>query len=326
MEKRLVFLGKQQVTVETFTTAAPAVGEVAVRVRRSLISTGTEGIVFNRWFDAGTHWDNWVKYPFLPGYSAVGEVAAVGPEVTTLKVGDRVACRSSHASWHLVKATSCFPIPAGVDDAEATWFALAKIAAMGARAANYKLGSSALIIGAGPIGQMSVRWAAAAGCARVFVVDPVAGRLELARRGGATATFAQPADQALAAIEAANGGHKPEIVLDTTGNAQVFTAALAAADRFGTVVVLGDTGSPAQQHLSSDLMMRGLRIVGAHDGHETPDWNSPRIVQLFFHLVQTGRFPLAGLNTHEFAPDDAVAAYDLVSKRRAESMGILFKW
>ncbi len=72
--RRLFFPAAQQVGIESFEPPAVAEGEVRVRTEYSLMSTGTENIVFNRLFDQGTHWDGWVKYPFYPGYCVVGTV------------------------------------------------------------------------------------------------------------------------------------------------------------------------------------------------------------------------------------------------------------
>ena len=196
--RRVVFTGKQEVHLENFSAGEPGPGEVRVRIALSLMSTGTENIVFNRLFEAGSHWDNWVKYPFFPGYCAVGVVEAVGTGVTALKVGDRVATRCSHRSHAVQKEIDCHLIPAEIPLSEAVWFALAKITFQGARAAEYKMGDSVLIIGAGPIGQMSVRWARAAGAQTIIVVDSIPGRLELARIGGATAAISQPMARAAA--------------------------------------------------------------------------------------------------------------------------------
>jgi 2-desacetyl-2-hydroxyethyl bacteriochlorophyllide A dehydrogenase len=324
--RRVVFTGKQQVQLENFDVGEAGPGEVRVRMALSLMSTGTENIVFNRLFDPGTHWDNWVKYPFYPGYSAVGTVEAVGPDVKTLKVGDRVATRNSHASHSIRKETDCHLIPAEISFAEAVWFALAKITFQGARAADYKMGDSVLIIGAGPIGQMSVRWARAAGAQSIIVVDSIAGRLELASIGGATATISQPIAEAKEAVLQANRGELPRVVIDSTGAAPVFSAALGLAARYGTVVILGDTGTPSGQKLTGDVITRGLRIVGAHDGHNTEQWNDGTIVPLFFSLAKTGRFSLAKLNSHTFRPEDCAEAYGVANRDRASTMGIIFAW
>ena len=324
--RRVVFTGKQEVHLEKSPVEKPGEGQVRVRTALSLMSTGTENIVFNRLFEAGSHWDNWVKYPFYPGYSSVGTVEAVGPGVTTLKVGDRVATRSSHSSHALRNEADCHPIPDGIPFEEAVWFALAKIAFQGARAAEYKMGDSVLIIGAGPIGQMSVRWARAAGAENIIIVDSIVGRLEIARAGGATATISQPIAEAREAILKANHGKLPRVVIDSTGVAAVFSAALTLADRYGTVVILGDTGTPSGQKLTGDVITRGLRIVGAHDGHNNEQWHDATIVRLLFSLVSTGRFSLAKLNTHSFSPAECAEAYGVANRDRASTMGIIFDW
>jgi len=240
--RRLVFRGKQQVELEEFRFSGLGENEVRVRTALSLMSTGTENIVFNRLFDAGTHWDHWVKYPFYPGYSFVGTVEEVGAEVSRLKPGDRVAYRTGgHASLAQVPEEKCYPIPDGVPFEQAVWFALAKIAFMGARAAEHRLGDRVLVIGAGPIGQMSVRWAAAAGAGAIYVVDTAEHRMPLAAAGGASQTIVASIDGAKEAILKAGGGRLPGVVIDSTGNAKVFSSALALAADRGRVVIIGDT-------------------------------------------------------------------------------------
>lgn len=324
--RRLVFTGKQQVSLESFDPGILGEGEVLVRHHLSLMSTGTENIVFNRLFDPGTHWDNWVKYPFYPGYAAVGVVEKVGPGVTTLKVGDRVGSRCGHSSHSKGRAVDYFPIPDALTFDQAVWLSLAKITFHGAHVAKYQLGDSVLIIGAGPIGQMSIRWARAVGVKTIIVVDAVPNRMALAKAGGATATIAEPIQQARDAMLKANGGELPRVVIDSTGNAVVFEAALGLAAQYGTVVILGDTGAPAQQKLTSDVITRGLTIVGAHDSHNTDQWNNTTISQLFFSLAASGRFPLDGLNTHRFTPEQCVEAYTVANRDRASTMGIVFDW
>ncbi len=329
MAERLVFTGKREVALETYDAPAPGKGEVAVRTRVSLVSTGTETIVYDRLFEAGSHWDNWVKYPFYPGYAVIGEVTGVGPGVAAPAVGDRVAVRAPHASQNIVAAEGCYPVPAGLDAKDASWFALAKIAFMSAKAAPFHLGASILIIGAGPIGQMCTRWARAGGAEVIIVADRLAERLALAERGGATATVAGDIAAARDDVLAANHGREPDIVVDGTGHPAVFAAAPGsqrAARRFGRVVLLGDTGSPTRQHLTGEVILKGLTIVGTHDPHSEGEWSEGRIVRLFFALVAGGGFDLEGLVSHTFDPGDCEPAYTLATDRRGETMGVLFDW
>ena len=326
MEQRIVFNGCQEVDFIEFTPETVQSGQVRIKIEVSMISTGTEMIVFNRLFSPGTNWDNWVKYPFYPGYAVVGIVEEVGVAVTDLKIGDRVVYRGSHASTLVVNATECYPVPDSIPSEQAVWFALAKIASMAARVAEAKLGDQIVIIGAGPVGQMMLRWMAAAGVEKIIVIDTIQKRLDLAKAGGATHVICGTADKALDGIKQLTDDNLADIVIDTTGIAAVFSDALKCARKFGKVVLLGDTGYPEQQHLTNDLLNRGLTIVGAHDCHETEDWNSRKLVKLMFSLIERDRFNMEGLNTNEFKPADCKQAYQLLNNDRKSTMGVIFNW
>lgn len=326
MGRRLVIPAKREVVLEEFDPPRPLPGEVRVRALCSLLSTGTELTVFNQRFAAGTHWERYARLPHRPGYSMIGEVEMTGPEVDWPPVGQRVAIRRSHASHDIVPAEACSPVPEQLDNEKAAWFALAKIAFRGVQAAGYRLGDHVMIIGAGPIGQMSVRWAHAAGAYPITVVDAIEQRLELAHRGGATSVIAKPLEQLVDEGELSDDARKPSVVLDTTGNPAVFANALGAAAPFGRVVLLGDTGMPQEQHMTSDVIRRGLTVTGASDMQVRDGWKQRQIDALFFQFALSGRFDLDGLTSHLFRPEEFARAYELADSQRGQTMGILFDW
>lgn len=322
---RVMFPEHKKVVMEPFAVPQPGPGEVVVRSLFSLMSTGTENIAFNGLYAPGSHWERYVSFPYYPGYATIGAIIDAG-DSAEWRAGDLVAMRRPHASHIVMKPDDYFiAVPPDIDLRDATWFAMAKIAFHGAKAAASSLGSNVMIIGAGPIGQMATRWIAATGPSRLTVVDPAADRLELARRGGATNTIAEPIDSILPQYEA-DEASRPEIVIDTTGNGRVFATALALVARFGRVVVLGDTGFTGEQTLTSDVIRRGITIVGAHDIHNNAVWNNKTIAKYFFELLQSGRFNMDGLISHEFPAEQAPDGYALVNTRRAETMGVLFNW
>ncbi len=192
--------------------------------------------------------------------------------------------------------------------------------------ANHYLGDTVLVIGAGPIGQMAIRWARAAGAKTIISVDSAGERLKLATKGGATATIASGIESAKEEILKANDGELTRLVIDTTGNAVVFSQALELVKSFGKLVLLGDTGKPTDQRLTLDVITRGLTIVGAHDLHETEQWNARSITSLFLSLVADKRFSLTDLITHTFQPGECVEAYAAANRDRAKTMGIIFDW
>jgi NADPH:quinone reductase-like Zn-dependent oxidoreductase len=146
------------VELETYDPGSPDEDQVEIRTSCLLISTGTEGIVLRQLFSPDTGWAEFGKLPFRPGYAAIGVVERVGSHVTSLAPGNVVAVRRSHASRHAIPEDACVPLPASLRADDAVWFALASIAFRGAQAARITLGDEALVVGAGPIGQMFLRW------------------------------------------------------------------------------------------------------------------------------------------------------------------------
>ena len=328
MPSRIVFSGRRQAILQNVKLPPLGPNSLLLRSEVSLISTGTELTTFGHCCEHGTHWDAWVKYPFQPGYATVARIAQAGKNIHRAKVGDKVVARVPHASHHVVKEEQITLVPDTVSDLEAAWFALAKIAFTGMVAANLQMGARVAVVGAGPIGQMAVRWAAISAAAELVVIDRNEKRLALAREGGATATIArrlQPEE--IAPVIASLGGWRPEVIFDCTGNPSVLAGTLRLVADHGKVILLGDTGFPEAQRLTSDVVWRGISILGVHDLHAQSKWGDEReIFRLFFHFLSRGRFSTAGLITHKFDPRRAQQAYLLAEKKKGDTGGILFDW
>ncbi len=327
MPTRIIFPQKGQVALQDFELPDPGPGEIKVRTLHSLMSIGTESIILNQRYDPDTHFAKMFSFPQLQtGVQAVAEVEQLGEGVSEFSNGDRIYMRKAHRSHQVLAAKDCSPIPQGIDLKSACWAGLAKTAYRAAWAGKFEPGQHVLIIGAGPVGQMAIRWAATAGVDSIAVVDLSSARLEHARRGGATHLFNSDISKCLGEIQTIKGGAGPSIVVDVTGNPTVFNHALAAAAQFGKVILLGDTGYPSRQCLSSDIMMKGLTIQATHESHDRDGWTQRRIDHLFFDRVLRGRFDLSGLITHEFLPRECEQAYALATEQTGRVMGILFNW
>ena len=225
---RIVFPAQGEIGLERAELPAVADGEVRVRALLSLVSTGTELLALDQTFSAaGTNQAEWMVFPFHPGYATIGTVDE--SKVAELPVGTRVAIRHPHASHTVVPAADCYAVPDALDPADAVWFALAKIAYRGIQVGRLGTGDSLAVIGAGPVGQMVVRWATAVGARDVVVVDPIEPRLEIAADGGATAGIAARLDDAGDQLAAALESRRLKAILDSTGNPAVITSALEAA-------------------------------------------------------------------------------------------------
>jgi 2-desacetyl-2-hydroxyethyl bacteriochlorophyllide A dehydrogenase len=328
----VVFAAPNEVVLQSEPIAAPDPGQILIETHKSLISTGTECIVLGQKFSAGTHWDRWVKWPFQPGYLNAGQVIAVGTDVEEFRIGDRVATRLSHHQYHTVEAARALLIPDGVDSEEAAWFGLATIVQNGVRKAELIMGDTVVIIGLGLLGQLAVQYARAMGARDIIAIDTAPVRLAMAMAHGATHILEVPVGEAKAQVLAITEGRLADVVFDVTGHHAVFPHALGLARRFGKVLLLGDTGSPEEQRLTSDVMTRGVRIIGAHDmdppamANDYHFWTRENMARLFFTYLQRGQMRVTDLVTHRFSPQDAPQAYHVLQTERSTAMGVVFDW
>ena len=225
-------------------------GEVTVEVLASAISAGTERAQWLRLPNARP------TLPFVPGYSAAGQVLAAGAGVAEMDPGTLVAvARARHAAVVTVPAGWATPVPAGVSAASASLVYLAIIAGYGLRRAGSLAGERLCVLGAGPIGALAQRLAALQGAAPIIVVAASRRREAAALRSGADRFVT--ADEGTAGIEAA-------VVIEATGNPDALPAAVAAARPGGTVVLLGSPRGVTSDAALAWIQRKRLRLVGAH--------------------------------------------------------------
>lgn len=311
----ITFTGPGQVEVRRERLRRPNSAEVLLDARCSLVSTGTERRCLERDFAPDTHWDSWVTYPFRPGYSFVG----------VTEEGARMCAYAPHAQRAVVEKQQLIPVPDGVTDEDASWFALASIAQIGLAAAAMAPGDSVAILGAGVLGQLVAQLARAAGAGTVIVVARSRPRLDAAVAHGATYAVATDAARARDEVLARTDGEGAAVVFDVTGSEPVFADALRLARRHGTVVLLGDAGDPGEQRLGPELLLAGLRVVGAHSTHaDTAERR--RMADEFFAFVQDGTVVVRDLITSRVSPQDAPALYASLADADPARLGVLFDW
>src|SRR6476659_5397906 len=100
---RVVMPKPYEVITEIYEIGAPGQGQVLIANEASAISAGTELAIYtgiHQWLADPTR--SWPKFPFVPGYSAVGRVIAIGEGGAPFAVGDRVIWAGRHASHALL--------------------------------------------------------------------------------------------------------------------------------------------------------------------------------------------------------------------------------
>jgi NADPH:quinone reductase-like Zn-dependent oxidoreductase len=156
--KAVVLKGKggfDQLEIQDLPLVEPKAGELRVRVRAS--GAGSTDTIMRTGFYPFAP-----KFPFSPGYEVVGEVDAIGPDVTGVTLGQRVCALTVYGGQaeYLVREAKHFvPVPDGLDDGEVVALILNYVTAyqMIHRTAKMTAGQSALVTGAnGGVGSAAI--------------------------------------------------------------------------------------------------------------------------------------------------------------------------
>ena len=327
MPRRIVFPEQGKVELQSFELPDAGDEDITVRTIYSLMSIGTETAILHRKYATGTHYDRIFGFPQLKtGVQAIAEVESVGSNVTEFEVGDLIYMRMAHGSHQVIPGKLCSPVPSGIDLEKACWCGLAKTAFRAAWAGDFENRSTVLFVGAGPVGQMAIRWASAMDVSDIIVADLSEFRLQHAKAGGAHRLLHGSLDDFAPELAELETGAGPSLAVDCTGSPAAFPMVLGSVGAYGKVILLGDTGFPEQQHLTSDVMTKGLTIQATHDSHDRDGWTQRRVDAHFFEQLAAARFRVDGLITHRFSPADCVEAYALASDHRDQAIGILYDW
>jgi threonine dehydrogenase-like Zn-dependent dehydrogenase len=271
------------------------------------------------------------RFPNYPGYSNVGRVAAVGPGVEGLAVGDRAAAMVGHASHAVAAAARCAKVPEGVAPAAAVYFSLGAIALQAIRKTRTELGEAMAVLGLGLIGNLALQLGRLQGALPAVGLEPDAGRRALALECGADACFDPGEADTPAALAAATGGG-PAVVVEATGAPEAINQAFAAAAVGGRVVLLASTRGVTETNFYRDVHKKGLTVLGAHNAARPPRDSSPGFwtleddFRVVLRLLAGGRLRVAPLTSAVLPAAEAPAAYAALATWRKDQLGVLLRW
>jgi len=204
----------------------------------------------------------------------------------------------------VVDASQVVVIPPAVPLDAASLLACGVITGFGAVAntAGLRPGATAAIIGAGGVGLNAVQGAAISGARMVIALDVVEGKLEAARRFGATHTVNAGANDAVEQVRRLTG-RGADCVFVTVGAKAAIPQAFGMAARSGTIVLVGMPASGVTVAVDpGDIAHNNLRVLGSKMGGAHIQADIPKLVMLYqegrlkLDELISGRYPLARIN------------------------------
>ncbi len=335
---RAVMPRPYEIEIQSYPIGEPGPGQILMTNEASAISAGTELAVYtgvHQWLNDPTR--TWPRFPFTPGYSGVGRVAALGAGVTGYAVGDRLIYEARHESHGIINDANGKALIARLgDDIPAQIAAFATLARFPLTALVQSgpiVGQSVAVFGLGQIGQIALRLYAAAGAYPLFGIDPVAARRTAAERTpGVTAIDSQVPDLR-AALREHNGGQLPDIVVDATGVPNVVNAAMEVVADGGKVVMVGSPrGVAGNVDFYWNLHGRSIQLIGAHgsaigiDAREKFPFVRERALRLLVHFLESGKLKIDDLITHYVHGSEIQAMYDGLLKQTDTFISVAVHW
>lgn len=321
------------ITMEMRRRPTPGRGEVLVRVK----SVGVCGSDVH-YYTHGRIGPFVVEGPLILGHEMAGIIEAVGDDVSTDRIGERVAvepgvpdrvcefCRSGRynlcpkmsfmatppvdgalTDYVVAPADFAFKLPAQVSLDEGALMEPLSVGVYAVHRSGLKAGQSVVIIGAGPIGLVTLQVARAAGAGSILVLDLDDGRLSIAQRLGATAVVNSGKVSAEERVRTLTNGRGADIVFDAAGSPKTASLAVHLTKRGGRVVMIGFS--------LVDNFAYPLVTAMAKEADIVTVFRYANVYQSSIDLVAAGRIDLKSLVTHRFPLEAAEQALQLSDQR-----------
>jgi L-iditol 2-dehydrogenase len=235
--------------------------------------------------------------PIVMGHEAAGTVAAIGLGVRGYAAGDRVTFDSTvycgecvfckrgdvnlcdnrqvigvscgdyrrhgaFAEFVVVPQRILYRLPEGISFAEAALLEAASVALHAVRVSGAGGGETALVIGAGMIGLLTLQAARAAGCARVVIADVDTTRLKLAKQMGADEALHASGASLVDEVMKMTDGRGVDLSFEAVGRNETVAGAIDCTRKGGTVTLIGNI-QPAVTLALQKVVTRQLRLQGS---------------------------------------------------------------
>ncbi len=250
--------GPEVLRWEAIEVPAPGVGEVLLR--QTAVGLNYIDVYFRTGLYAAP------TMPFIPGLEGAGVVEAVGPEVTSLAVGDRVAYASApigaYAEARLMPADRLVKIPESISDEQAAAMMLQGMTTQYLVRRTYKIQAGDTILvhaAAGGVGLMLCQWAKHLGATVIGTVSSDE-KAALARDNGCDYPVIYTREDFQARVLEITNGNKVPVVYDSVG-VDTFAKSLDCLAPLGMMVLFGQASGPVPPFELGTLAAKGSLFI-----------------------------------------------------------------
>lgn len=336
----LYFIEPGQMAVREEALGPPGPGQVLVKTLISAISPGTELLIYRGQAPADLPVDVSIaalpgrfSFPLKYGYSAVGQVTALGPGVPRLWRGEKVFSFHPHESLFLATPDELQRLPDGVAPEEAVFLANLETAVTLLLDGQPLIGEQVAVFGQGIVGLLLTALLARLPLASLVTLDLYPLRRRTSEALGAHASLDPMAprgsEQLLEALQGSRPTPGADLTYEVSGNPATLDQAMAATGVHGRVVIGSWYGEKkADLHLGGRFHRSRLRLISSQVSSIPPPlsgrWSKFRRLQVAWEMLQ--QIKPARLITHRVPFSQAAQAYDLIDRHPEETIQVVLTY
>ena len=315
---QLVKVGKLE--LRQIPVPEPGPGEVLLRVIRASVCNGSDGALYSGRREIPVAYP-WMTLPWTIGHECAGEIVAVGPGGTEVRVGQRVASMrygAGFADYQLVNIArdGLFAMPDSMTYDEGTF--IEPMFAIGIYMPYIDKGDKVVLLGVGPSGIMFLEQCLALGVSGFIVADRHPLRLDIARRLGATVTVNTEREDLEAAVKKHFG--EADAFIDATGR-DVYDLGIRVLRPDGKFIAYGVPDGEVRFN-GTLAFFKGIRFLV-----RPYDFKKPRVLEPTFahmrRLIEKRCIDFKSHVTHRFPLERTEEAIRLVVEKPGECLGIV---
>ncbi len=303
----------------------PAVGprDVLIKVKASAIC-GTDIHIYDWTPFAQVR----VKPPMIFGHETCGEVVEVGKQVANFKPGDLVAvethipcedcyqCRTGNqhicermaivgvhvdgtfGEYAKIPAVCCWKLPPGTNPDLGAILEPIGVAVHGAMVDEVN-GKSVAVFGCGPIGLFGIGCVRAMGASKIFALEVMPSRLQMAKLFAPDAILINPkTDDPVKIIKQHTGGRGADVALEIAGSPIATKQAFQVLRLGGRVSLTGLTNAPVTLDTPADIIYKEAVVYGTTGRLMWKTWYQMQA------LLDSGKFDPTPAITHRLPMKD----------------------
>ena len=270
--------------------------------------------------------------PFFPhglGSWAAGVVLAVGPKVKALRPGNLVHGEWKHRQTAVMDEARLDAVSSHAEGEVMLFTDPAKFALAAVHDAEIKLGDRVAVFGMGAIGLLAIQMARLNGARQVFAIDPIAGRLELARRLGADQALNPDECDVALAIKRATEGRGVDVALEISGIYSALQEAIRGTCQGGRVVAASYYGAQegrvdlSREWHHNRITLRSSMPVWDCPHRAYPAWDHDRTEREAMDLLRRRAVEVEPLIGDRVPFSAAARAYAMIDQAPDEKVKIL---